>query len=86
MSLRLRGEGMRLTVRALATSAAFLLLAIAPGRAGACCLCFSCPTGVPVSCFTTSDSCVTTLVSPSAARLTRSVMTLVVRMVSLIVR
>ena len=54
MALRPRGEGMLLTVRALATSAVLLLLVIAPGRAGAdCCLCLGCPVGTPVTCFTT---------------------------------
>ena len=53
MALRLRGEVMLLTVRALATSSVLLLLLIAPSRAGAdCCACL-CPVGTPVTCFTT---------------------------------
>ena len=60
MALRLRDEVMPLTVRALATSAVLLLLVIAPGRAGAsCCRCSECPTGVPVPCFTSENSCPT---------------------------
>jgi hypothetical protein len=56
LRLRLRGEGMLLTVRALATSAVLLLLVIAPSRAGAsCCRCNECPTGSPVTCFTTAN-------------------------------
>ena len=57
MALRLRGEDMVLGVRALATSSVLLLLVIAPGRAGgSCCRCDDCPTGTPVSCFTTANS------------------------------
>ena len=57
MALRLRDEVMLLTLRALATSAVLLLLVIAPGRAGAsCCRCNECPTGAPVTCFTTANS------------------------------
>src|SRR5262245_7623378 len=60
MALRLRDEVMLLTVRALATSAVLLLLVIAPGRAGAsCCRCSECPTGPPVPCFTSANSCPT---------------------------
>jgi len=60
MALRLRDEVMLLTVRALATSAVLLLLVIAPGRAGAsCCRCSECPTGTPVNCFTSANTCPT---------------------------
>src|SRR6516165_1698168 len=68
MALRRRGEDMLLGVRAFATSAFLLLLVIAPVRAGAsCCECVECPTGVPVSCFTSftdSGSCLSEACNP----------------------